>query len=165
MRFAILLAAAAFVLPVQANAVTLYARAEITGTQMRYECLGTPPGGNCVSYIPFNEVHFFTIDVPDGISLDGYHFTVGDPRMSTGAYSGTLTPYGGANLTWSKDQAGTDCYQCSSYFGRAETFTASAVPEPASWAMILVGFGMIGAALRSAAMRPGVAPRRHILPA
>jgi hypothetical protein len=30
------------------------------------------------------------------------------------------------------------------------TFTAQAVPEPAAWAMMLVGFGGIGAMLRSA---------------
>jgi hypothetical protein len=29
------------------------------------------------------------------------------------------------------------------------TFNASAVPEPATWAMMLVGFGAIGAAARS----------------
>ena len=37
---------------------------------------------------------------------------------------------------------------------------ASAVPEPASWAMLITGFGLVGAALRQRRPRAAYAPRR-----
>jgi len=36
--------------------------------------------------------------------------------------------------------------------------TAGAVPEPATWAMMLLGFGLVGAAMRSAKRRPRAVP-------
>lgn len=37
---------------------------------------------------------------------------------------------------------------------------ASAVPEPATWAMLITGFGLVGAALRQQRLRVAYAPRR-----
>ncbi len=34
------------------------------------------------------------------------------------------------------------------------TFSQTAVPEPATWAMLLIGFGMVGTAIRRAKQRP-----------
>jgi hypothetical protein len=42
------------------------------------------------------------------------------------------------------NNSGTDDY----YFAANFLFTTSAVPEPASWAMMLIGFGGLGAVLR-----------------
>jgi hypothetical protein len=33
-------------------------------------------------------------------------------------------------------------------YGGSITFVPNAVPEPATWAMMLVGFGMVGSAMR-----------------
>jgi hypothetical protein len=61
----------------------------------------------------------------------------------TGAAAGNIPLFAGQNSIRIRGIAGTN----ASYGGNI-TFVPNAVPEPATWAMMLVGFGMVGSAMR-----------------
>lgn len=63
-----------------------------------------------------------------------------DKRIALGASLLTLTPDGGGEALWS--------YSERLPAARLNITTAAAVPEPATWAMMLFGLGFIGAAIR-----------------
>ncbi|GGB21117.1 hypothetical protein GCM10011380_08410 [Sphingomonas metalli] len=78
-----------------------------------------------------------------------------------GMFTGTLnvTSNGGATQTFSlkgagnlwmigASQANPDCFVDGFKLAGLSVSTVAAVPEPATWAMMLVGFGMVGAASR-----------------
>lgn len=58
----------------------------------------------------------------------------------------------GANTTLTFRAVGTS----ESYGGYVDNITLTAVPEPASWAMLIAGFGLIGMALRRRTVRTAV---------
>lgn len=64
--------------------------------------------------------------------------------LGTANLSGTITPLGLG------DQFGVIIDRNGSYFGDSTgiKFNASAVPEPAAWGLMIIGFGMAGAAAR-----------------
>lgn len=84
---------------------------------------------------------------------DGYQdyafFLKGSTRLISFASSAELTNAGNptdlVNAPFS-----AECYNCSPYrlFANPGHLTAAAVPEPASWALFIIGFGLIGAAVR-----------------
>ena len=65
------------------------------------------------------------------------------------------TPGAGVNyFVWNNvdDPRGDASWNYFSNFGSAQfsaSFTAGGVPEPATWAMLIIGFGMVGGALRT----------------
>ncbi|MDX2209877.1 MAG: PEPxxWA-CTERM sorting domain-containing protein [Sphingopyxis sp.] len=75
---------------------------------------------------------------------------------------GTVTGAGGSNTTWSTISIGKFYAAAGSkltfkavgtsdsFGGYVDNITLAAVPEPATWAMMIMGFGLIGGALRSA---------------
>lgn len=81
-------------------------------------------------------------DIPYGVQLTG-------PQLFTGTTEAPTFRLGTFGLTDS----------CSSFCGPDAgdftlTISPAAVPEPATWAMTIVGFGAIGALLRTRAQRP-----------
>lgn len=87
-------------------------------------------------------------------------------RVSPTLYSAALTvsaPYSVVYPDGSRTDYSDDC--CTYGFGFSAsgpgrfTFSVSAVPEPESWAIALLGFGMVGIALRARRKRlsPGAA--------
>ncbi len=101
-----------------------------------------PGGGSFVDLLPSNTIAPLT-----DVSFSGDSFTAVIPFAdlpSTGFTTGNYL----YNL-WPRDGlVTTDNTQISDFAPDASSFIASA-PEPASWAMLLTGVGMLGAALRS----------------
>lgn len=75
----------------------------------------------------------------------------GKPGSTGGPHYGALDLIHGANfLTFEPDfHGGNYLYMASGgYKGRYVALSASSVPEPASWALMIAGFGLVGATLR-----------------
>lgn len=88
--------------------------------------------GICDSYIP-------------------YQLFAGDPSYAlaiVAAYRGTDRKFVGAGPAYPEINTSTTADSSVNYV-RFTMQTVAAVPEPATWAMMLVGFGMVGAASRS----------------
>lgn len=105
---------------------------------------------------------------PDGIapgfSYDNLFYPDGSPQTATDYpfHGGFLDIYGLVFKTtdnvvinfWSNGDFGNGVSYGAGYtdgltvLGRAESIGVAAVPEPASWAMMIVGFGVAGSALR-----------------
>jgi hypothetical protein len=78
------------------------------------------------------------------VLLDGNAFTqmLGDPG-ETWQLSGVLLTGGNHTITLNGIKSGAGF---SSYAG---TLELGAVPEPAAWGMMLLGFGLVGSSMRS----------------
>lgn len=92
--------------------------------------------------IDFNSVTFFNgIDPLVNIALNP---TIGDPNGESGSASGIQIYRGIENvLTVNYDANGNGTFSGNLFFT-----PGTAVPEPATWAMMLAGFGAIGFAMR-----------------
>lgn len=99
----------------------------------------------------------------DGVSNGAQSVGLGD--YNNNPYGGTAFPYGdGAYLYQSGSPTSppvggfyagpTDDLAFTATFGNA---VSGAVPEPATWAMIIVGFGMLGRAMRRRRVGAGLA--------
>ena len=91
-----------------------------------------------------NDVDFTSVTVSGGSLASPVSFTQisGDPN-ETQALNGLQLLAGNYTLTVN----GTSPGQNGSY-GGSLAFRAAAVPEPATWGMMLIGFGSIGCAMR-----------------
>jgi hypothetical protein len=146
----------------KANAATVINFLDLGATQVALFGNSDPQTGN------FTDQYTFTI--PAG-TLDGYVGSIGFSLFQTNLEFGSITlngqnvfnvvsdsgPLEARNLTNFLTSGGPQSLIIS---GRAQRFasyggsftlteaTAAAVPEPATWAMMLLGFGVIGAAMR-----------------
>jgi hypothetical protein len=177
MRFAELLAAAAahWVQPAYATAIwTFQVSAHVTGTNTPYTPGGAP------SVIPVDTTLNFLVDLAAFDTTSNLTARLGcvfcDPTGLGGrapAISGVVTrqPDGftGTNFSYSGGPAEytPTPIGAASYLLSAPTFSISFIrssdgvapiyipaPEPATWAMMLVGFGLIGFAMRRRANQP-----------
>ena len=131
----------------------------ITGTRYTVVCTsGIPPPGGCnpssTISLPFD--YSFGGQSPDLIQGENYFSLSITARGGVNGIindsSGILT---GRNLYYSMD-SGAGCSQvgCFIEMGRADTFfVGGGVPEPSTWAMMLLGFGGIGFAMRRRRVR------------
>ena len=169
MRFAIAAAMIVACLPAQAQAAAhLYqyqVTATVTGTQSVHNpnqigCNGGPPGTIfCTGQGPWTET-LTDLPVPL-VSTDGTGTFNWGGCHASGCYSGTIiggfnpdgTPnFSGINFSFAYDNIPGPLFR----FGTAATFSVKLllvdgvppVPEPATWAMMIVGFGAMGAAMR-----------------
>lgn len=104
------------------------------------------------SYTPslFNGVRFSGLTFNNGSFLNGFSLETDLPGLTTAniSFTGSSIEYNAAGLSFTE----------APYFIRLglQTSTAGAVPEPATWAMMLLGFGFVGGAMRAAKRRQTV---------
>lgn len=167
MRFARLLAAAAalWVQPAHAAAIwNLHIAANATG-----QTTMTPMGpSTCAPLVtcptivtPVSGLFEYDIDVPAFVGSYDFFKTVSARTQISGTLLYDGVGFTGRNFLYYSNPVactGTTGY-CTETTARAETFSvfvngASPAPEPATWAMMLVGFGAVGWAMRRKANQP-----------
>jgi hypothetical protein len=123
----------------------------LTGSQTTVACNPLDPA--CFVTTPFTQD--FGVIVFLDLSAGSNDFIYGSPYAGIGSWHGTIVDNGGLtglDLTFSRTSCGpgTPAIGCVSRTGSSATFNveAGAVPEPATWAMLLLGFALIGVVLR-----------------
>lgn len=92
---------------------------------------------------PFS-IHKFTLTLSDGSSVSGDF---------NGASGAGFLGWAGAGITSFTISSDVDFAFGDFYVGQVQ----SAVPEPESWAMMIVGFGLVGAAMRRKVAKTAIA--------
>lgn len=95
------------------------------------------------SFTPFGMLGFGGL--PSGVAgasagTDDFYIGMFQPLSSTPIYGGSFFSSSGSNVTWSAVTGSITAYD-----GPAR---APAIPEPGTWALLILGFGLAGAALR-----------------
>ena len=106
---------------------------ELNGTGYTYSSTGTPATGYDISFalpVSFLETN------PDSLAYASSPLVAGDQVRVSGSQSYGYT-YVGGQSNFGDNRLGS------------QILPAGAVPEPAAWAMMLVGFGAIGGAVRT----------------
>lgn len=93
---------------------------------------------------------FFTTMLGAGLTSVSFNFTVPDVEAGTPSDNWPYV-FWGANHSFQLSSSTSDPV------GRFSASVSTAVPEPASWAMMVIGFGMLGAAFRG--YKPDIAGR------
>jgi hypothetical protein len=99
--------------------------------------------------IDFTSVMFGTMAQLN--SNTGVEFTVIDPTEPSQyrALDGLAIADAGTYFIRVRGDAGNGAQNVDASYSGTINFTASAVPEPATWAMFLMGFGVVGYSMRS----------------
>jgi hypothetical protein len=154
--------------PASAQMLELKISGTLQGTNSVIMC---PPGSplSCFSSYPGGTLtqgytsEFTKTLFMNNLAQGDTEFRFGD-LQSQGLWLGIINNSNGAltgrDLFFSFQSSGVRSLLLGSNFinASASTFAVAAVPEPATWALMLLGFGAIGSALRRA-------PRRALLPA
>jgi hypothetical protein len=85
---------------------------------------------------------------PAGFNTDNVYFAA-DPILTSSGL-GWTTAIGTGNL-WGNSPGSYSLYEFdgnSYYIATTGTLSTNAVPEPATWALLMIGFGMVGVAAR-----------------
>jgi hypothetical protein len=128
----------------------------IAGNNTDYE------GDQAIVYGPARLFHYDITDdyrPADGSYIDNNLFlgarVTGLPATLTGTLAKrATTDTGGSILTIHEDNSADQLTHYAQIFLVTDTITISAVPEPATWAMLLTGFGGIGLMMRRARRKP-----------
>lgn len=98
---------------------------------------------------PTNNIDFTTVQ------FNGVNFNIGSTGNNEYRFlNNQFTTNGSQNLTVNGYSGGNGTYSGTLAFSLVP---GGAVPEPASWALMLVGFGGVGAILRNQRRRPAMA--------
>ncbi len=137
-----------------------YYLAKISGDTPTDILTVTVTGG--IANFVIDDADFVTFSVPDnstpeGVVLSGSPYYASSSLPSTN-YSATAYPYlsfystaVGGGLTIGTEIGDTGSNRVNlfeSNIGTGQVYTLSGVPEPAAWALMLTGFGLLGGALR-----------------
>jgi hypothetical protein len=98
--------------------------------------------------IPFENLTGQTVTITQTCGVNARTYKVGDTSSGGCDYSHTIT-WGGINQVLDQNNAPVTNFTALGSNGTnyAQSF-APAVPEPSSWAMLIAGFGLVGAAAR-----------------
>ncbi len=122
-------------------------------------CLATYPTGSESEVYTQDFVHLLFLPFP--VKEGDNEFTDGALRFK-GAWTGIITSTNGVltgkGLSYSYMSSAFPVLGTTTIFGQTRSFSVAAVPEPDTWALMLLGFGAVGTALRRA-------PRRTLQPA
>jgi hypothetical protein len=143
------------------DSYTVTADSQIPGSQSWYDwgsgdSLLYGPGGTATFYF-VQPVTAFSLDLATfmnsagnstgtvAVAGDGFSTTVNTAYNPTRTFFGLTSDVGLSSFTLKA--AGT-AYGLADNFALASIIPTAAVPEPAAWAMMLVGFGLVGRAAR-----------------
>lgn len=114
-------------------------------------------GGTMLLTTPGIAALSFFMGSPDAYNSITFNFadstseTLTGTQLAAGAFNGNQAI--GRRMTYNFDKAVTSVLfasdQNSFEFDNIATISSSAVPEPATWAMMIAGFGLAGSAIRS----------------
>ncbi len=129
--------------------------------------LAAPPPGTESNYLAIQQGGSATLTTPTALSrlsvyigspdsfnsirfigLNGFDVTLNGADLAAGAFNGDQSV--GRRMTYSfgSDRVTQVIFSSSGNSFELDNIAVSAVPEPATWAMMIAGFGMLGAALR-----------------
>jgi len=150
------------------DSVSLSLSGTITGTTTTYSC--EPYELSCTASDPFTQAFDLQLQIEQSALLDGHEsFSYGNPYSDFGLFSGTIRregdAYFGDEITFSRADptiryCGISCFGSTASGGAAsfEVSSAAPVPEPSTWAMMLLGFGAVGYGVRRRRQR-GLVPQ------
>jgi PEP-CTERM motif len=98
-------------------------------------CIVASSSSNCTSFIPFGIGQFGS-----GLLDSAYVLNKAPTSLGFGVDGDTGTTFTGINTSYLNNNAYT--------WAKFAPAVASAVPEPATWAMMIVGFGLVGGSMR-----------------
>ncbi len=91
-----------------------------------------------------NNIDFGRVRLFSGTGLSGTF--LGEAQFGPGAFGGLTSAVGARSAQFTCDFNSDNA--CGVYDLQFGTFAADAVPEPATWALAIIGFGAVGARLR-----------------
>lgn len=97
--------------------------------------------------IPFENLVGQTVTITQSCGVNARTYKPGDTSSAGCDYSHTIT-WGGISQVLDATNTPVASFTATGSGGTNYALPISAVPEPASWAMMLAGFGLMGAALR-----------------
>ena len=115
-------------------------------------CLSSFPGGSSSeSFLRSFSLMLGAMNLAEGDNAFSYGYAFG-----SGLYSGTIANHGGVltgrniQFVYADASCRSGAIGCRNIVGSSASFDVvqAAVPEPATWAMMLIGFGAMGVALR-----------------
>ena len=160
MRAAYLIAAVAALWAPAASAaelLNLRLDAYLTGTRTIFACDGSDIDGcTTTESLAFNWSYNLLLD--PALFSDGFEtFQVGGAGSPSGIFTGRINYLGGTSFTGinldyqnfsnAPRLCGSVCYG-SFEIASASTFSVAGVPEPSTWALLVLGFGTIAGAMR-----------------
>ncbi|SNS18368.1 PEP-CTERM protein-sorting domain-containing protein [Sphingomonas laterariae] len=105
---------------------------------------------------PDGFVYGFQFVDPDGLALSDAYFLNADEDFGTYAATGDFGFDGNLKLIFRADPDGPGSDNIGLILDNV-SLDISPVPEPASWAMMIAGFGLVGGAMRNSRRRPTAA--------
>lgn len=89
----------------------------------------------------FNSIRF--------VGLNGFDVTLTGAQLAAGAFNGDQTIGRRMTYDFGDDRVTQVIFSSTGKSFELDNIAVSAVPEPATWAMMIAGFGMLGGALRA----------------
>jgi hypothetical protein len=123
------------------------------GTTSNYLAIQTGGSATLDSVKPLSALSVY-IGSPDSynsirfIGLNGFDVTLSGAALADGAFNGNQSVGRRMTYDFGADRVTQVIFSSSGNSFELDNIAVSAVPEPATWAMMIAGFGLMGSALR-----------------